>query len=119
MAAEGVTVLDRGVLARAVAAAAGAAQGVAALVPGGGVPAVTQVPGDAIVGVALGGSAVSVHVVIDRLPLEPVVTGVAAAVATVLADAGDERRVEVVVEDVVDEAVESALRRGTDGGEVR
>jgi hypothetical protein len=52
-----------------------------------------------------------VHIAIDRFPLEPVITGVVQAVGAVLSGADDERRVEVVVEDVED----SALRSGPFG----
>lgn len=104
-------ITDRATLARAVAAAAGSTPGVARLVPGAGVPVVTQVPGGAVPGVRLGPSAVSVHVAVDRFPLEPVITGVVEAVSAVLAGAGDTRRVEVVVEDVDDDAVERAADR--------
>lgn len=113
-----MAILDRGVLARAVAAAAGSTPGVVALVPGDGTPVVTHVPGGTVVGVGLRDSAVSVHIVVDRLPLEPVVAAVARAVSTVLADADDGRRVEVVVEDVTDEAVAAGLRRRGESGEV-
>lgn len=102
---------DRAGLARAVAAAAGATTGVSRLVAGGLIPAVTHVPGGTVPGVRLGTTAVSVHIAVDRFPLEPVITGVVQAVGAVLAGAGDERRVEVVVEDVED----SALRSGPYG----
>lgn len=114
-----MAVLDRGTLARAVAAAAGSTAGVAALVPGRGTPVVTHLPGGTVVGVGLGASAVSVHVVVDQLPLEPVTVRVAAAVTAVLSGAGDGRRADVVVEDVTDEAVTTFVRRRVDGGEVQ
>ncbi|GAA4207635.1 hypothetical protein [Actinocatenispora rupis] len=101
---------DRVMLARAVAAAAGSTPGVARLVPGTGVPVVTHVPGGTVTGVGLGPAAVSVHVAVDRFPLEPVITGVVEAVSAVLAGAGDPRRVEVVVEDVDEAAVRRAAR---------
>lgn len=102
---------DRVGLARAVAAAAGSTPGVSRLVAGGLIPAVTHVPGGTVPGVRLGATAVSVHIAIDRFPLEPVITGVVQAVGAVLSGAEDERRVEVIVEDVED----SALRSGPFG----
>jgi hypothetical protein len=92
--------LGRAALARAVAAAAAGTPGVAALVAGPGVPAVTHCPGGVVVGVALRGSAVSVHIRADRLPVVPVAGAVRDAVAAVLAAAGDPRQVQVVVEDI-------------------
>lgn len=105
---------DRARLARAVAAAAGSTPGVSRLVPGTGVPVVTQVPGGSVPGVGLGPSAVCVRVAVDRFPLEPVITGVVEAVSAVLAGAGDPRRVEVVVADVDDPPTERTAHRGTD-----
>ncbi len=101
---------DRGALARAVAAAASSIPGVSRLVPGGGVPVATHYPGGVVPGVGLGPESVSVHVVVDTFPLEPIVTGVVGAVSRALSDAGDERRVEVVVEDVEDRALERMVK---------
>ncbi len=101
---------DRGALARAVATAASNVPGVSRLVPGSGVPVATHYPGGVVPGVGLGPEAVSVHVVVDTFPLEPIVTGVVAAVGRTLADVGDPRRVEVVVEDVEDRALERMVK---------
>ncbi len=97
--------LDRGALARAVAEAAAGTPGVARLVAGAGVPAVTHCPGAVVVGVVLSGTEVSVHLCADRLPLAPVADAVAGSVGAVLAAAGDPRPVRVVVEDVTDTAL--------------
>lgn len=104
---------DRGALARAVAAAVGAVPGISRLVSGPGVPVATQYPGGQVVGVGLRPTAVSVHVAVDQLPMEPVITQVVDVVSAVLSEAGDRRRVEVVVEDVEDDAF-TGFTGGTD-----
>jgi hypothetical protein len=94
------------VVAREVVAAAGArgvarATGVAWLWSGDGVIEIdTQFPGGMVVGVVVGDEAVTVHLVIDRLP---VAEGVADARATgerVLARLGVPLRLDLVVNDL-------------------
>lgn len=104
-------VRDRGSLARAIAAAALSSPGVSRLVPGEGPPVEVRFPGGVVTGVGLGSSSVSVHLAVHHHPVEPVITGVVGAVSAVLAGAGDPRRVEVVVEEVLDDGAED----GTDG----
>jgi hypothetical protein len=96
-------------VARAVAEAAMAVPGVAALTPGTGVEVSTQFSGGKVVGVRLHGDEVEIHIRADRVPLPAVGREVVAAARRVLAAAGDERRVLVVVDDVVLDALD---RRG-------
>lgn len=107
---------DRGALARAVAAAAAATPGVARLAGGPGVQIATHYPGGTVVGVALTTDLVSVHLVVDRVPMEPVTTAVIAAVRAVLSALRDARRVQVVVEDVDDSALGPANPAAPPGG---
>lgn len=101
-AGEEPTARERGALARAVAEAARGVPGVADLVGGPGGQVVTHYPGGTVPGVRLLPDAVVVQVSMDRLPLVQAITETASAVATVLAAAGDHRRVDVVVADLAD-----------------
>ena len=87
-------------VARSVAEAVTAVPGVAALMPGTGIEVSTQFSGGKVLGVRRGGDEVEVHIKVDRAPLTAVANDVMAAARRVLAAAGDERRVLVVVEDV-------------------
>jgi hypothetical protein len=103
-----------------VAAAATSVPGVARLVGGTGVEASTHYPGGKVVGVALSADVVSVHCVVDRLPLAPVIDALFEVVGGVLAEAGDARPVRVVVEDVEEVGLTSAFSRaGGAAGVVR
>jgi hypothetical protein len=88
-------------VARSVAEAVMAVPGVAGLTPGPGVEVSTQFSGGKIVGVRLGGEQVEIHIRADRVPLPPIANEAVAAARRVLAATGDERRVLVVVDDVV------------------
>lgn len=101
---------DHGTTARAVAAAALGVPGVARLTGGGGaVTAATHYPGGTVTGVRLAPDKVWVHIVVGRLPLNPVADDVRRVGRGVLDDMRDGRAVEVVVEDL-DESVLSPLR---------
>lgn len=93
-------VVRREDLAHAAADAALQVPGVARLSPGGPVEVSTQYAGGKVIGVRLGTERAEVHVVADRVPLPPVADQVAAAVAAVLAAAGEPKPVTVVVADV-------------------
>jgi hypothetical protein len=96
-------------LARAVAEAVTAVPGVAALVPGPPdrvtVEASTQFSGGKVIGLRLSTDPVEVHIRADRVPLPPVAEAAATAARTVLAAAGDDRPVRVIVDDVVADAI--------------
>jgi hypothetical protein len=89
-------------LARSVADAVEAVPGVAGLHPGFGVEVSTFFSGGKVVGLSLTGDTVEVYVTLDRVPLRAVADDVAAAAARVLAAAGDQRPVNVVVADVTE-----------------
>lgn len=93
----------RAELARAVADAVVKAPGVARLSPGPVVEVATVYPGGKVIGVRLADTVV-VHLVAAVLPLRPVAEAATAACRAVLDEAGDERRVEVVIDDVDDSA---------------
>lgn len=96
-------------LAHAVADAVTAVPGVAALVPGPGVEASTQFSGGKVIGLRLSTDPVEVHIRADRVPLPAVAEAAAMAARTVLAAAGDDRPVRVIVDDIV---ADSLNRRG-------
>jgi hypothetical protein len=98
------TVVRREDVARSVAEAVTAVPGVAGLTPGPGVEVSTQFSGGKVVGVRLGGEQVEIHIRADRMPLPPIAAEAIAAARRVLAAIGDERRVLVVVDDVVADA---------------
>jgi len=100
-------------LAHAVADAVTAVPGVAGLSPGGGVEVSTLFAGGKVVGVRLAGEAVEVHLVAGRVPVQEVAQAAADAALRVLRAAGDERGVSVIVEDVVDRAVDRRSTRRT------
>lgn len=66
-----------------------------------GVEVATLFAGGKVVGLRLAEDAVEVHIVVDRVPLQPVADEVIAAVRRVLSAVGDDRPVWVVVADVV------------------
>jgi hypothetical protein len=104
----GVGGFDRGAVARAIAAGVASVPGVRRLHPGRGVEAATQYPGGKVVGVELGARRLRVHVVLDLLPVGPVVRRVHAVAGTVLRAAGLPLPVEVVVEDLDGGALQAA-----------
>ena len=77
-----------------------AVPGVARLSPGSGVEVATLFAGGKVVGLRLSGETVAVHIVADRGPLPAIADEVAVAARLVLAAAGDDRAVTVVIEDV-------------------
>jgi hypothetical protein len=89
--------LDRGAVARAIAAGVANVPGVARLDPGTGVEVATQYPGGKVAGVAVRPDRVVVRVVLDRLPVEPVAGHVHMVVGTVLKAVGVSPPVELVV----------------------
>lgn len=86
-------------LASTVRDAVLAVPGVARLTPGEPVEAATQFAGGKVVGVRLG-DPVEVHVAVDQLPIAPLAERVRDAVRAVLAHDGDDRPVEVIVDDL-------------------
>jgi hypothetical protein len=104
-------VVRREDLAHAVADAVTAVPGVARLSPGSGVEVSTIYAGGKVVGLRLSGDVVAVHIVADRVPLQPVADEAAAAARRALTAAGDDRDVNVVIEDVEAAALD---RRGRD-----
>ena len=92
-------------LVRALAEAVERVPGVARLHPGSVVEAATYFPGGKIVGVRLG-DPVEIHIEADRVPLPAVATDVVAAARRVLAAAGVDSQVTVVVDDVAESALE-------------
>lgn len=92
-------------VASAIADAALGVPGVARLSPGRGVEVSTPYPGGKVVGVRLAADGVTVGIVADRVPLPPVADEVTATVRRVLAAAGDDRPVTVVIDDVLPEAL--------------
>jgi hypothetical protein len=98
---------DPATLASAVRDAVLAVPGVARLLPGGPVEVATQFPGGKIPGIRLG-DAVEVHIAVDPVPIEPLAEQIRVAVRDVLARAGMDRPVEVVIDDV-DLAAQTAV----------
>ncbi len=98
---------DRGELARAVAAAVASVPGVARMSPGTGIVVATQYAGGTVIGVVLRADAVVAHVVLDRLPVSLVTDPALLAATSALRALGDTRPVEMVVEDIVLEALDS------------
>ncbi len=78
--------------------------GVAGLSAGRGVQVGVQFPGGTVQGVALQAGAVVVHVVVDQFPLSAVVEPARSAAENALRQLGDQRPVEIVVDDVILEA---------------
>ncbi len=89
----------RGSLARSLAGAVDAVQGVRRS-GGSGVEVATQYRGGRIIGVRLADHEVTVQVVAECLPLGPLTEKVHAAARTVLRAAGDDRSVRVIVDDL-------------------
>lgn len=98
---------DHGATARAVATAVLAVPGVARLTSGrGAVAAATHYPGGTVRGVRLSTDRVRVHIVVAQLPLRPVADEALRAARTVLDGMGDARKVEVVIDDVDESALD-------------
>ncbi|GAA4440462.1 hypothetical protein [Phytohabitans houttuyneae] len=95
-------------LALAVRDAVTAVPGVRQVRAGSAVEVATQYPGGKVSGVRVSGETVEVHVVVGRLPLQPVVGQARAAARAVLDRYGDPRPVTVVVVDVADDAFAGA-----------
>lgn len=86
-------------LARSIADAVSALPDVRRLTGGDAIEVATQYPGGKVVGVRLG-ETVQVHLVARRVPLPPVGAAAARAARAVLARAGDDRPVEIFVDDL-------------------
>ena len=97
-------------LAYAVADATTAVPGVARLSPGSPVEVSTQFAGGKVLGVRLLADLAEVHIVANEGPLPQVAERVVAAVAAVLAAAGEPRPVTVVVDDITSEAADRRAR---------
>jgi hypothetical protein len=98
-AAPSLPIGSRGRLALAVAAAVDAVKGVrrpddASFGPG------TQYAGGKVAGIRLADDEIWVHVIAERLPLDPLVEAVRAAALTACRAAGDERPVQVAVDEL-------------------
>lgn len=92
---------DRAALAAAVADAVVRVPGVSVLTgQGGGAEVATLYPGGKILGVSLGQQTVRIHIVVDRLPIGRVAAQAQAAALAVLAAAGADRQVDVLVVDL-------------------
>ena len=87
------------ILAASIADAVSAVPGVQRLTAGNAIEAATQYPGGKVVGVRLD-ETVQIHLVAKRVPLPPVAAGAARAARSVLAEAGDDRPVEVFIDDI-------------------
>lgn len=87
-------------IAQTAAGAATTVPGVARMAPGRWGEAVTYHRGGRSVGVQVRDGALSVHVVVDAVPIEEVAERVRRAVAEALTRAGHAVRVDVVVEDI-------------------
>ncbi len=95
----GTVVSGRGRVALAVAAAVDEVAGVRRT-GGIGVEVATQYAGGRVVGVGLSDAGVVVHVIAERLPLEPVISAVQDAARQALQSLSDPRAVNVVVDDL-------------------
>jgi hypothetical protein len=93
-------VVDRAVLAAAVATALVRVPGVARLSPGTGVEVATQFAGGKVVGVRVRDDAVVAYLVVDRLPVDRVARAARAAAEAALAGLGVARRLDLVIDDV-------------------
>jgi hypothetical protein len=98
-------------VARSVADAVLAVPGVADLSPGPGVEVATLFSGGKVVGVRLTGEQVEIHIRADQAPLPPVAEAAAQAARRVLAASGDDRPIQIFVDDITAEAFG---RRGTE-----
>lgn len=106
---------DRGAVARAIAAAVTSVPGVGGLHPGRGVEVATHYAGGKVVGVEIGARLLRVHVVLDGLPVAPVVRHVHEVTGTVLRAVSRPLPVEVVVQDVDSRGLRPAARDTPDG----
>lgn len=86
-------------LAISIADAVSAVPGVRRLSGGDAIEAATQYPGGKVVGVRLG-ETVQIHLVANLVPLPPVAAHAARTARSVLAKAGDDRPVEVFIDDI-------------------
>ena len=100
-----VPTAGRGALAREVAAAARATPGVAGLSAGPGILAAAMYPGGTVLGVVLTTDAVTVHLRLDRLPIAAVLAEARRQITAALTSGGDPLRVDLVVEDIDDDAL--------------
>jgi hypothetical protein len=90
---------DRAEFARAIARAVVAVPGVTRLVGDAGPVEVATLHRDGkIVGIRFAERVVSVHVAVDSLPLQDVSTAISQAVRGVLGEAGGDRGIRVVIE---------------------
>ena len=95
-----MTAGDIGAIAKAAVAAAAAVPGVASMAGGRWGQSVTYHRAGRSIGVRVYDGAVSVHVVVDALPIDTVAERVRRAVRSALEEAGYALRVDVVVEDI-------------------
>ena len=86
-------------LAISIADAVRAVPGVQRLTGGDAIEVATYYAGGKVVGVRLD-KTVQIHLVANRMPLPPVAADAAKAAQSVLAKAGDDRPVEVFVDDI-------------------
>lgn len=98
---------DRGTLAQAVADAVASVPGIARMSSGPGVPVGTQYAGGTVSGVKLRDELVVAHVVLDRLPVLAVTEPALSAAEAALRALGDSRPVELVVDDIVLEELDT------------
>jgi hypothetical protein len=96
-------------LAASIADAVTAVPGVAGLTGGPAVEVATLFAGGKVVGLRVADDEVEIHIVADQAPFWAVADEAAAAALRVLSAAGEDRRVQVVVDDVVLDALD---RRG-------
>ncbi|MFI6760955.1 hypothetical protein ACIBF5_17650 [Micromonospora sp. NPDC050417] len=101
---------DRVALATAVRDAVLAVDGVRELTTGGPVEVATQYAGGKVSGIRLGDE-VEVHVTVEAVPIGPLGERIQAAVRAVLAGAGVDSPVEVVVDDIDLAALAAQPRR--------
>jgi hypothetical protein len=99
----------RGRLAWTVAAAVDQVSGVRRS-GGPGVEVATQYRGGRVLGVGLGETDITVHVVAERLPLEPLIRAVRDATLNALRAASDGRGVTVIVDDLDVQRLPSGLK---------
>jgi hypothetical protein len=94
-------------LARSIADAVTEVPGVAGLTSAdSSVEVATLFAGGKVVGLRLGEDAVEIHIVVERVPMQPVADKAVAAARRVLSAIGDDRAVQVIVADVVLDALD-------------
>jgi hypothetical protein len=88
-------------LARSIADAVTEVPGVAALTSAdSSVEVATLFAGGKVVGLRLGEDTIEIHIVVNRVPVQPVANEAVAAARRVLSAIGDDRPVRVVVADI-------------------